>query len=286
MGQVVSTEERMGRSVLRVGLAGVFALALILSVAPGGAAELNELEDDPFADYEEQIEENNDPLELPNRFIFAFNQTLDVALIRPIAWVYRELVPQYARDRLRNVLRNLRSPIILANDLLQGEFDRAGDTANRFVINSTAGILGIWDVAVDLGYPYHDEDFGQTLGALGIPEGPYLVLPLLGPSNVRDATGKVVDRFLDPFTYIADDYGKEEWMLYRFAAEGIDFRARNIDTLDEIERDAIDFYARIRSLYRQRREAQINNELDDDELEVDSGDTSALPSRIDQAATE
>ena len=134
----------------------------------------------------------------------------------------------------------------------------------------------MWDVATDLGHPYHKEDFGQTLGVHGVGEGPYLVLPLLGPSNLRDATGKVVDIFLDPFFYSARETDKEEWQLYRFLLDGLDFRTRNLETLDEIERDALDFYARLRSLYRQKREAEIRNDVD---ALSDAGPTSA---RIDQ----
>lgn len=254
--------KRLVRGWARSRPAVLLALAIATVSAQAFAAELDELEDDPFADYEEEIQDANDPFEIPNRFIFAFNQTLDVALIRPAAVLYRDLVPEYLRDRLHYALRNLREPVTLANDLLQGEWERARTTTDRFLLNSTGGVLGFWDVATDLGHPYHQEDFGQTLGAHGLGEGPYLVLPLLGPSNVRDATGKVVDIFLDPFTYIADETGKEEWQLYRAGLEGLDFRTRNLETLDEIERDALDFYARLRSLYRQRRDAEIKNEVD------------------------
>ncbi len=239
----------------------LFAGLLGLGAAGAGANQLDQLEDladDPFAQYEE-VEEPNDPLEIPNRFIFAFNQALDFAIFHPAAVLYRKVVPQQGRDALRNFLRNLRAPVILANDLLQGELDRAGTTAWRFAINSTAGVLGLFDVADDMGYAYHDEDFGQTLGVHGTGAGFYIVLPLLGPSNVRDATGLVVDHFMDPWLYVADEYGKEEWLVARLALSGLDRRARNIETLNEIERDAIDFYARIRSLYGQYRENLINN---------------------------
>ena len=255
-------EEQLKRDWAAAWPAALLCFALAAAPAPAIAAELDELEDDPFADYEEEIEDTNDPFEVPNRFIFAMNQTLDVAIIRPISVLYRDLVPEYLRDRVHLALRNLGEPVTLANDLLQGEWDRAGTTADRFLLNSTGGVLGFWDVATDLGHPYHDEDFGQTLGVHGVGEGPYIVLPLLGPSNLRDATGKVVDHFLDPFTYIADETGREEWQLYRFALDGLDFRTRNLETLDEIERDALDFYARLRSLYRQRRDAEIRNEID------------------------
>jgi len=243
------------------------ALAITLAAVPARlpAAELDELEDDPFADYEEEIQDPNDPFEIPNRFIFAFNQTLDVALIRPAAVLYRDLVPAYVRQRVHLALRNLSEPVTLANDMLQGDWGRAKTTWDRFLLNSTGGGLGFWDVATDLGHPYHKEDFGQTLGVHGVGGGPYLMLPVLGPSNLRDATGKVVDIFLDPFFYIAQDTHKDEWMLYRFLLEGLDFRTRNLDTLDEIERDALDFYARLRSLYRQRRDAEIRNDLESEE---------------------
>lgn len=242
-------------------------LALVLVTAPAHviAAELDELQDDPFADYEEELQDANDPLEIPNRFIFAFNQTLDVALIRPVAVLYRDLVPEYVRERVHLALRNLGEPVTLANDVLQGNWARAKNTWDRFLLNSTGGGLGFWDVATDLGHPYHQEDFGQTLGVHGVGGGPYLMLPVLGPSNLRDATGKVVDIFLDPFFYVADETHKEEWQLYRFLLDGLDFRTRNLETLDEIERDALDYYARLRSLYRQKRDSEIRNDLESDE---------------------
>lgn len=246
----------------------LLALAIATAAVQVQGAEIDEIEDDPFADYEEEIQEANDPLEVPNRFIFAFNQTLDVALIRPVAVLYRDLVPNYVRQRVHLALRNLNEPVTLANDVLQGNWARAKTTWDRFLLNSTGGVLGFWDVATDLGHPYHKEDFGQTLGVHGVDGGPYLVLPLLGPSNLRDATGKVVDIFLDPFFYIAEETDKDEWQLYRFALEGLDFRTRNLETLDQIERDALDYYARLRSLYLQRRDAEIRNDLD---VEADEG---------------
>ena len=260
--EMLSMEERAKCDRARAWPAALLCLALATAPLQAFATELDELEDDPFADYEEEIEDENDPFEIPNRFIFAANQTLDVAIFRPIAVLYRDLVPEYLRQRVHLALRNLGEPVTLANDLLQGEWERAGTTADRFLLNSTGGGLGFWDVATDLGHPYRREDFGQTLGVHGVGEGPYLMLPILGPSNLRDATGKVVDHFLDPFTYIADETGKEEWQLYRFALDGLDFRTRNLETLDEIERDALDFYARLRSLYRQKRESEIRNDVE------------------------
>lgn len=209
-----------------------------------------------------------DPLEIPNRFIFAFNRALDTFILQPAAATYRFLLPELVRDSVRNVLRNLQTPVILANDLLQGEWERAETTAVRFAINSTAGVLGLIDIAEGQGYEYHNEDFGQTLGSYGIGEGVYLVLPVFGPSSARDGIGIVVDIFLDPLTYVASEYDLEKEFLIRPVVNGIDTRSRNIETLDDLRRDSIDFYARIRSLWRQNRRNEIRNGRDDDAASV------------------
>ena len=156
---------------------------------------------------------------------------------------------------IRNFLDNLRSPIIFANDMLQGEFDRAGDTLMRFVMNSSFGILGIADFAGAAGIVAHDEDFGQTLAVWGAGAGPYLMLPVLGPSSPRDTLGLLVDFLFDPFSYIADT----EFRIARMAARAVDTRARRYDTINELERTSLDFYAAVRSLHRQRRKDEIQN---------------------------
>src|SRR3546814_429606 len=140
---------------------------------------------------------------------------------------------------------------VCSSDLLE----RAEITFTRFFINSTIGMLGLFDIAADSGFPYHAEDFGQTMGTYGAGEGFYLVLPILGPSSLRDGTGRIVDILLDPLTYIAP----QEFNLGRAAATGVDFRSRTIDELDSLRADSLDFYARIRSLYRQSRENEIRN---------------------------
>jgi len=206
-----------------------------------------------------ESDDDNDPLEIPNRFMFAFDQTLDVLIFRPAAATYRFLLPVEVRDSVRNVIRNLRSPVVVANDLFQGEMDRAEATAMRFLINTTVGVLGIFDVADGWGYPYHDEDFGQTLAVHGAGEGFYLVLPIFGPSSVRDGAGLVVDTFLDPLTYVGRIYKVDAELLARTVVGGMDTRSRNIETLDDLQKDSIDFYARIRSLYRQSRAHDIKN---------------------------
>ncbi|MGH7087926.1 MAG: MlaA family lipoprotein, partial [Stellaceae bacterium] len=151
-------------------------------------------------------------------------------------------------------------PVIFANDMLQGEWHSANVSAGRFVINSVAGLGGIFDPAGATGLPRQTGDFGQTLYYWGAPEGPYLVLPIFGPSNPRDAIGMGVDGVMDPFGYLAADYGAaNSATISRMAASGIDLRSRNIDTLDDLQRNAIDFYAQMRSLYRQLRADELRH---------------------------
>ena len=203
--------------------------------------------------------ENNDPLEPMNRYFFEVNYALDELLLKPIASWYDAILPTPVEHSVHNFLRNLNGPVILANDLFQGNGTRAGITAKRFLINSTIGVLGLFDVAADWGLVYHDEDFGQTLAVWGTGEGPYLVVPVLGPSNPRDLTGIVVDSYIDPWGYVLAHYDLEAVSYARTALEGIDLRARNLDTLDAIRKGAIDYYATIRSLYRQHRNDAIKN---------------------------
>jgi len=206
-----------------------------------------------------EVDSDNDPLELLNRFTFSFNMALDTVIFQPVAAYYRFLFPVQVRDSVRNVFRNLRSPLILINDLLQGETERAETTLVRFIVNSTVGVLGLFDVAADLGHPYHDEDFGQTLAVHGMGEGFYLVLPILGPSNPRDGAGLLADLYLNPLTYAFESVDADDWVVPRIAAEALDKRSRNIEVIEDLRRDSIDFYARVRSLHRQSRTNEINN---------------------------
>ena len=201
------------------------------------------------------LDRARDPIEPVNRAIFEFNRVADQILIKPLAQMYQVLLPEPLRDGIRNFLDNLRTPVTLANDLFQGKFDRAAVTVQRFVINSTAGVGGLFDVARDFGIQGHREDFGQTVATWGGGEGMYLVLPILGPSNPRDAVGLVVDGFLDPVNYFAPG----EVILARSLVRGVVERERVLDTLDEIERASLDFYATLRSLYRQRRADEIRD---------------------------
>ena len=229
-----------------------------------------------------QANDTNDPFEGGNRVLFDVNQALDAVLLRPVAVVYHTVLPDFAQDGVRNFMNNLNSPVIFANDLLQGETDRAGHTLLRFGINSTIGIGGLVDVAKELDIPYHDEDFGQTLGTWGVGEGPYLYMLVMGPSNIRDLTGFVVDRGMDPLTYV--NWGDDELEyapVARTVLNVIDLRSRNIETLDDIERSSVDYYASIRSLYRQSRADAVRNGAPSQDLpDFDSGGGITAPSPI------
>ena len=201
----------------------------------------------------------NDPAEPTNRAVFAINRGIDAVILKPVATFYRDYIPKFFQDRMNDVLDNLRSPVIFVNDLLQGEIDRAIATLARFVVNSTFGLAGLNDLATAIGMEGHDEDFGQTLAVWGVPEGPYVMLPLFGPSNPRDTVGLVVDFLVDPFNVWAGNTNRDYAILSRTGARGVDQRAIHMEALDDIERTSLDYYASIRSLYRQRRAEEIRN---------------------------
>jgi len=216
--------------------------------------------DDPeaVADYQQ----TNDPLEPTNRVFYAVNNGLDTVILRPAALAYRYAVPGVVREGVHNVLSNIGSPVRLANDVLEGKPRRAGDTTMRFLINTTAGLLGIFDVATKWGYPAHDSDFGMTLALWGVPEGPFLFLPILGPSDPRDAAGFGADIVLDPFTWIGTGPNRTGWTAFKWSRQGmnaVDSRERVLDAVDQIKKTALDPYATFRSLYRQHRRAQIED---------------------------
>lgn len=237
------------RAALMVAVAGACLLAAGCATKP-----------DPTDEAAVQAyNEANDTLEPMNRYFFEVNQFLDEILLKPFAGWYHLAMPDPAEDGVRNFLRNLKSPVYLANDLFQGEWDRAGTTAARFVINSTIGIGGIIDVASMMDLKYHEEDFGQTLAVHGAGEGPYLHLPILGPSNPRDATGRLVDYALDPLTWVGYVYDVSYINTARAGLDAIDTRARNLEAIDELKKGSVDFYATVRSLYRQRRNDLIKN---------------------------
>ena len=202
---------------------------------------------------------DEDPLEGLNRHVFAANLAIDTFLLRPAAVAYRELMPQPGKYVIRNFVNNLKLPWTFLNDLAQGEGNRAGVAFARFIVNSTIGIGGLFDPATDMGLPYHKEDFGQTLAVWGVEEGPYLVLPLFGPSNFRDAIGTGVAYFGDPARIAADATDLENEYLATQVADAVDSRYRNLRTIDSLRERSLDFYATVRSLYKQRRADEIRN---------------------------
>jgi phospholipid-binding lipoprotein MlaA len=203
------------------------------------------------------FEQNNDPLEPLNRNIFDVNQLVDRIVIEPAAKVYVAVLPEFGRDAIHRVLDNMKEPTLFFNNVLQGEFERAGITLGRFTANTTLGLVGLFDVATDWGLKRQPADFGQTLFTWGFDSGPYLILPLLGPSNPRDAIGLGIDSYSDPFTILATTHGLEELTNARLIAGGLDQRAGVIDVLDELQKNSLDFYAQLRSLSQQRRAAEL-----------------------------
>ena len=208
--------------------------------------------------------EVKDCFEKLNRATFAFNMALDKVLFRPVAAGYRKL-PSPVRTGTSNALNNISNLVTIPNNILQGDFKAAGNNSIRFIINTTIGIVGIFDPANVLGFEkLEKEDFGQTFGTMGIGEGCYLVLPVIGPSTVRDAFGSLIsmtggDAWYNVTVKNDTQYFKESDYYYSKLSEGVDFRAKNLESFDSLEKNSIDFYATVRSLYLQDRERKIKN---------------------------
>lgn len=211
---------------------------------------------EPTAPLPWEVEEEGeayDPLERLNRKIYSFNQVLDRTVLKPVAEVYQEYLPQVVRTGVGNFFRNLWEPTNILNSLLQGKIARAGNDTARFIANSTVGLLGLVDVATRWGLPRSNEDFGQTLGVWGTAEGPYLVLPFFGPRTLRDTVGFVADWYTDPVTYIEPD-------VTRWGIRGVyyvDERAQLLGASKVLEQAGADEYLFVREAYRQRRKSLI-----------------------------
>ena len=216
-----------------------------------------------------------------SRAMFKLNHGLDTAIFEPVAKGYRAL-PSPIRKGTGNVVDNLRSLVTFSNNVLQGDFRDAGNTAGRFLINSTVGILGIWDPAAALGLKEKGkEDFGQTMGVWGVSSGCYFVLPILGPTTVRDTAGLVGNFFLDPVYHVThnseihnglvgnSNYSEHNYYYYR-GTGAVDFRAKNIESWDSLEKNSIDLYASLKSLYLQNRSQKIANSTSAVETQDDS----------------
>jgi len=202
----------------------------------------------------------NDPFESINREIFAFNDTVDEYFIGPIARGYRDILPDPVRTSIRNFLLNLNTPLSVINSTLQGDFERGLSGIARFTINSTVGLLGLIDVAAYLGLDPISEDTGQTFGVWGIGPGPYLVIPILGPSSTRDIFGKVGDYLIDPVGLYLIREDKEHFLIGTKFLQAIDTRVQLDAVIEGSRKNALDPYAIIRTMYLQRRAKQIANE--------------------------
>ena len=208
--------------------------------------------------------EVKDCFESVNRATFKFNQVLDGAIFEPVAKAYRVL-PSPIRKGTSNALINLSNLVTIPNNLLQGDFKKAGENTLRFAVNTTVGILGLFDVAQGMGFTeYEKEDYGQTLGTMGVGEGCYLVLPILGPSTVRDTTGSIANLLGGDAWYnvtVKNDtqhFEERDYYMTR-AGSGVDFRAKNLNSINNLEKNSMDFYASVRSLYLQDRQQKISN---------------------------
>jgi phospholipid-binding lipoprotein MlaA len=237
-----------GRGGHRLSSAVVLALVLGCGGCAGGPRDATSADD---------VETDHDPAEPVNRAIFKANVAADHAVMRPVAQAYSDHVPEGVQKGIHNVVQNLKQPAVVVNDALQGNVKQAWHSVQRLAVNSTVGVAGVFDVAEKMGVPPHSADFGQTLGVWGVGEGPFVELPLLGPSNARDAVGTVVDMAMNPLTFVGGAPA-----TYAGVATGsanvVDARAQHLHDLDELERNSLDYYATLRSVYRQHRDAEIS----------------------------
>jgi phospholipid-binding lipoprotein MlaA len=203
---------------------------------------------------------SDDPLESYNRGMFKVNEAVDTVLLRPIAQGYRYITPDPIRSRIGNMSDNLYEPVSMVNAFLQGDFTGGMNNFWRFVINSTVGLGGMHDVAATAGIRSAREDFGQTLAVWGVGSGPYVVLPIFGPSNLRDTGGRLVDMFIDPVDYALEQDPGRDWTRYSVrAGQALVTRERLLDPIDDIYSSSLDPYESFKSIYEQRRAAEINN---------------------------
>ena len=217
-----------------------------------------------------------DCFENVNRATFKLNQVLDDVIFEPVAKTYR-ILPSSVRTGTGNALSNLSTLVTIPNNVLQGEFRKAGINTGRFIVNTTLGVVGIFDVAQKIGFPeYEKEDYGQTLGTMGVGPGCYIVLPVLGPSTVRDTVGSFANVLGgDAWYNVSVTNNSQHFSDFDYWASrvgtGIDFRAKNIDSLENLEKNSMDFYASVRSLYLQDRQQKIANSNSITETQDDSG---------------
>ncbi|MFN8389106.1 MAG: VacJ family lipoprotein [Bdellovibrionota bacterium] len=238
-------------------MVGFCAIALSIALAPSSVRA-----------------ETDDPLETINRGIFWFNDTLDVYVVEPIARGYNDYVPDPIQNHINSFFVNIKTPIYVVSDVVQLKFDQAGNHLGRFIINSTLGGLGLVDVAKSFGMKHKTADFGVALGYRGVGEGPYIVIPILGPSNARDLFGRIVDSFINPVNYASSvsDSGTEiSWGAT--AVEGIDDRANLLEAVESAKEASVDYYSFVKNSYHQYRQNVIyDNNPPDEETDADTAE--------------
>jgi len=237
---------------------------IIISLSPNLLAAAADEVKTNSDDFETTIFEDEiyDPFEGINRAVFGFNNVADKVILEPIAKGYKKLPPP-VQSGIGNFIKNLKLPLVAVNQLLQGQGKNAVESTGRFFINSTIGIFGLIDVADNVGLEQKEEDFGQTLATWGVGDGFYVVLPLFGPSNLRDTTGMIMTMVTDPVNAYATSQG-EAWAIpVRTAANAVDQRSKIIDEVNALRDNSVDYYAAVRSSYYQNRKAAIMNTDDD-----------------------
>ena len=248
-----------------------YAVFLMLFLACGGAYSAESLSTTPAA-VQPELDGTRDPLERVNRVIYRFNNRVDRAVLKPVTKIYDALLPDLVQHSVSRFFSNLLSPTVILNDALQGKMRQSAADTGRFVVNTTVGIAGLFDVATKIGLPPHDEDFGQTLGVWGVGAGPYVVWPILGPKNLRDSVGWVGDYSTQPITYVDD--ARDQWGLW--ALNLVDTRANLLGVSSVLEQAAgHDEYLFVREAYGQRRTNLIYDgnppkpEFFDDDLSIE-----------------
>ena len=233
---------------------------LILTLSPSIFGAASDEVKTSSADFETTTFEDEiyDPLEGINRAIFSFNNVADRIVLEPVAKGYKKL-PSPIQSGVGNFINNLKLPLAALNQLLQGQGKNAAESTGRFLVNSTVGVFGLIDVADNIGLDQKEEDFGQTLATWGVGDGFYIVLPLFGPSNVRDTTGMVMTMMTDPVNAYAASQGQAWAIPVKTAANAIDQRSQIIDEVNALRDNSVDYYAAVRSSYYQNRKAAIMN---------------------------
>ena len=240
---------------------------LFTSITLSSCASTKQINTDIEASYE-----ISDPFEEVNRAVFSFNNVVDSILLEPVATGYQKVIPQTARKGVRNFLVNLRSPIDVGNQILQGDLIGAADGTTRFFVNTLLGLGGLIDIAAKEGLEHEPEDFGQTLAVWGVGDGPYTVLPLIGPNNLRDQVGLLADSYVDPIRLYLHNTNREEIYYSKLSVKTIDTREELLTILSDLKNNSIDYYAAVRSVIYQRRNALISDMSEEDRYSAEMPD--------------